>query len=93
MNDIALPSYEGGSSWSEWLQGAAKDALGAYAGAYTTRSSQNYELQRLRIQALGADGALYNEGQPRLPSVAGVNTSTLLLLAGAAAVLFMMSKN
>ena len=93
MNDIALPSYEGSSSWSEWLQGTAKDALGAYAGAYTTRTSNDYELQRLRIQALGADGGLYDEGQPRMASVAGMNSSTLLLLAGAAAVLFMMSKN
>lgn len=92
MSDISLGGYEGGGAFFDWAGGAAKELLNAYTGIYAQNKTQDYEIQKLRIQALGQYG-MYDEGQPIRGTVAGVNSSTLLLLAGAAVVAYMLAKN
>lgn len=82
------------SSWESWIQGVAGNVIGKAADA---QYSQDYELQRLRLQALGENG-YYTEGQPgtlrpgMAGSVAGIPTGTLLLI-GAAVVAIMLLKD
>jgi hypothetical protein len=82
----------GGSTWESWIQGVAGNVIGKAADA---QYSNDYELQRLRLQALGQMG-YYQEGQPGVirttGTVAGFPTSTLLLIGGAVLV-FMMLKD
>lgn len=79
-----------GSAWESWIQGVAGNVIGKAADA---KYSQNYELQRLRLQALG-DMGYYAEGQPGVirqsGTVAGIPTGTLLLIGGAVLVFMLM---
>jgi hypothetical protein len=81
-----------GSTWESWIQGVAGKVIGSAADA---KYSQPYEIQRLRLQALG-DMGYYAEGQPgtiaKTGTVAGIPTGTLLLI-GAAVVAVMLLKD
>lgn len=82
------------SNWESWIQGVAGNVIGKAADK---TYSQDYELQRLRLQALG-DYGYYTEGQPgtirpmRPGMVAGIPTGTLLLI-GAAVVAFVLLRD
>ncbi len=79
----------GGADWGTWFQGVASKVIGAAADA---KYSQPYEIQRLRIQALGADG-IYTEGQPGYlqgGSGQGFNATGLLLIGGAVLLVMML---
>lgn len=79
-----------GSNWESWFQGVAGKVIGS---AVDAKYSQPYELQRLRLEALG-DLGYYAEGQPgtlRQPgTVGGITTGTLLLIGGIALVFVLM---
>jgi hypothetical protein len=76
------------ATWEEWFQSQASKLV-------DTKTTQPYELQRLRLEALG-DMGYYTEGQAgtlRAPgTVAGMTSGTLLLIGGAL-VLFMFMKD
>ncbi len=79
-----------GSSWETWIQGIGSKVIGSAADA---KFSQPYDIQKLRLQQLGAYG-LYNEGQPGMvrygAGIGGISTGTLLLLgAGLLAVMLL----
>lgn len=77
--------------WESWFQNVAGSVINKAADA---QYSQDYELQRLRLQALGETG-FYTEGQTgtvRTAKVAGISPTTLLLIGGAV-VLFMFMKD
>jgi len=81
----------GGADWASWFQGVASKVIGAAADA---KYSQPYEIQRLQIQALGADG-IYTEGQPGFRATGGgqgINGGALLLI-GAAVLLVVLMKD
>ncbi len=78
-----------GSSWESWIQGVGSKIIGSAADA---KYSQPYEIQRLRLQALG-DMGYYSEGQPgmiRPGMVGGMSSGTLLLIGGAVLVFMLM---
>jgi hypothetical protein len=81
-----------GSAWETWFQGVAGSVINKAADAKYT---QNYEIERLRLEALG-DMGYYAEGQPgtirQTGTVAGIPTGTLLLI-GAAVVAVMLLKD
>lgn len=70
-------------SWEDWIQDVGKTVIGAAADAKYT---QPYEVQKLRLQALGEAG-IYDEGQAgayrQAGGIAGMSPSTLLLIGGA----------
>jgi hypothetical protein len=80
------------ATWEEWIQNVGGNLIDKAA---TAEYSQPYEIQRLRLEQLGQMG-YYTEGQPgtlpRAGTVAGLPTSTLLLIGGAV-VLFMFMKD
>lgn len=65
--------------WSEWFQQQAGNVLGA---ATQARYVQPYEVQKLRLQALGEAG-IYEEGQAgtmrQSGGIAGISPSMLLI--------------
>jgi hypothetical protein len=77
--------------WSSWVQGVSKDLIGAAADA---KWRQPYEIERLRLQALGENG-YYEEGQPgtRTPSSGGGGINPTWLLIGGAVLLVVMLKD
>ncbi len=77
----------GGSSWESWIQGVGSKILGSATDA---KFNNQYELQKLQLQQLGAMG-YYNEGQLAMRNGAmGIPTGTLLLLgAGLLAVMLL----
>lgn len=79
-------------SWESWFQGAASTALDKYTSATWV---QPYELQKLKIQALGELGA-YQEGTPSGPSqngtIGGISPG-VLLLGGAALLAVLLLKD
>jgi hypothetical protein len=76
------------ATWEEWFQNQA-------AKLVDTKTTQPYELQRLRLEQLGQMG-YYTEGQtgtvPRPGTIAGMTTGTLLLIGGAV-MLFVFMKD
>lgn len=73
-------------SWSDFLQDAGKTVISKWSDKEFT---QDYEIERLRLQALGQNG-YYNEGQPGTGRVqapetmlGGVTMSPGLLIGGA----------
>ena len=68
------------ASWSSWFQNVAGGVIGKAADATYVRP---YDIQALRLQALGAEG-YYTEGQAgTAPAAAGMSTTTMMLLGGA----------
>ncbi|CDN87492.1 hypothetical protein [Hydrogenophaga intermedia] len=66
--------------WEEWFQNVSSSLLNKAADAKFT---QPYELQKLRLQALGELG-LYNEGQPQTvapQTMFGMSPGVVVLLA------------
>jgi hypothetical protein len=76
--------------WSTWFQNVAGSVIDKAA---TAKYQQPYEIDRLRLQALG-EGGFYTEGQPgaRAP-VGGMNPGTLLLIGGGLLVAFLVLKD
>ena len=54
--------------WEEWFQNVAGSVI---KDASTAKFTQPYEIQKLRLQALG-DLGLYTEGQPQQVAQAGL---------------------
>jgi hypothetical protein len=81
-----------GAGWESWFQGVAGKAIGS---AVDAKYSQPYEIDKLRIQALG-DMGYYNEGQAgtirKAGTIAGIPSGTLLLIGGAV-LLFVLMKD
>lgn len=64
--------------WSTWFQNVS---AGVIDKAAQNRYTQQYEIDRLRLEQLGQLGT-YTEGQPLPPqagTVAGINTSVLII--------------
>lgn len=84
---------ETGNSWESWIQKVGGGVVDKWASATYT---QPYEVQKMRIQALGEQG-YYSEGQPGAASTAqrqGLQLSPMvLLLAGAAVLAVVMLKD
>lgn len=87
MDSIA----DSGSSWEGWFQRVGGNVVDAWASA---TYSQPYEIQKLRLQALGSTGAYYAEGQPTPPrgNLGGI-TPAMLLLGGAALLAVLLLKD
>ena len=67
------------SSWSSWFQNVAGGVIGKAADATYVRP---YNIQELRLQALGSEG-YYTEGKAGTSAAAGgMSTTTLMLLGG-----------
>lgn len=78
--------------WFSWAQDAASGLIKAGANYANNQQQQKYEIEKLKLQALGTDGT-YIEGKPNsTQTVAGISP-TVLLLAGAALVAVMMLKD
>lgn len=78
--------------WGDWFQQQAGSVLDKYA---TAQFTQPYEIQRMQLQAMG-QGGYYTEGQPGMlgsGTIAGMPTSTVLLLGGAALLAIMLLKD
>lgn len=77
-------------SWEEFLQDAGKTIINKWSDQQYT---QDYELQRLRLQALGQTG-YYNEGQPGVGQLTAPATlasmKTALLIGGGVLVLVLL---
>ena len=89
MDDTTVDT--GGSSWADWFQGVAGGVIDkAATAAYVTP----YDIQALKIKSLGGLG-MYQEGQTGIyrPNQGGMNSGTVLLLAGAALVAVLMFKD
>lgn len=75
---------ETGTSWDSWMQQVGGGVIDKWASA---TYQQPYEIQKMRIQALGEQG-YYSEGQPGAVATAqraGFQlTPGVMLLAGAA---------
>jgi hypothetical protein len=68
------------NSWASWFQGVAGNVIGKAADATYVRP---YDIQALRLQALGSEG-YYTEGQPgTAPAAQGMTSTTVLMLGGA----------
>lgn len=81
------------ATWEEWIQGVGQTVVDGYAAQQSASQTQNYELQKLKIEALGQAG-LYTEGQAGIkPATAGGINTTALLIAGAVLLGFMMMKD
>lgn len=81
------------SSWETWIQDQAGSLLQKAADAKFT---QPYEIDRLRLQALG-DLGTYTEGQPNtVPAnqagAFGLSNGALLLIGGGV-LLFLMTRD
>lgn len=75
-----------GNSWETWIQKVGGGVVDKWSTATYT---QPYEVQKMRIQALGEQG-YYSEGQPGAASQAqrqGLQLSPMVLLLAGAAVL------
>lgn len=75
--------------WEEWFQEVGKTVITQAADA---KFKQPYEIERLRLEALGELGT-YTEGQAQQPQASGINTTTMLLIGGAVLLLVVMSKD
>lgn len=72
------------SSWSSWFQNVAGGVIGKAADATYVRP---YDIQALRLQALGDQG-YYTEGKAGTSNTAGaMTTSTMLMIGGGALLL------
>lgn len=66
-------------AWEEWIQNVAGSVI---KDASQAKFQQPYEVQKLRLQALGELG-LYNEGVPQTvaqPTMFGMSQGMVLLL-------------
>lgn len=83
---------QGSGDWFTWAQDMAKQAVSGVLADRNAKRQQDYELAKLRLQALGADGGLYSEGQPKRSAASGDMSGTVLLI-GAALVAVMLLKD
>jgi hypothetical protein len=81
--------------WSDWFQNVAGGVIDKAAAAKYT---QPYEIDKLRLQALGQVG-YYEEGQAGTaataaqPGLFGMSQGATVLLIGGAVLLFVLSKD
>lgn len=78
-------------SWEQWFQDVGSSVINKAAEA---KFVQPYEIDKLRLQALGELG-IYSEGQPQQPArgggLFGLSEGGTLLLIGAGLVAVMMA--
>lgn len=74
-----------GSSWESWIQSAATGLIGGYVA--NKQASNNFELEKLKLQQRGSTGQFFVEGQPTGGSGGGLAISGPMLLIGGAALL------
>lgn len=79
------------ATWEEWIQGVGQTVVEGYAAQQSASQTQNYELQKLKIEALGQAG-LYTEGQAGVRPATASGT-TALMIAAAVLLGFMMMKD
>lgn len=79
------------AEWSEWVQDVGKSVINA---ATEARFVQPYEIDKMRLQALGELG-IYNEGQAgtQRPAEQGITLSPTVLLLGLGVLAVMMLKD
>lgn len=79
------------AEWSEWFQDVGKTVISAAADA---RYTQPYEIDKMRLQALGELG-IYNEGQAgtQRPAEQGLTLSPTVLLLAFGVLAVMMLKD
>jgi hypothetical protein len=77
--------------WATWVQQTAGGLLQAKADA---TYQQPYEIEKLRLQALG-DTGVYNEGQTGVSTTqsTGINTKTALMIGGALVLAIVLVKS
>lgn len=84
---------EQATSWESWIQNVGGGVIDKWA---TATYQQPYEVQKLRIQALGENG-YYSEGQPGTVASAQRQgfalTPGVMLLAGAAVLAVVLLKD
>lgn len=81
-----------GTSWDSWMQQVGGGVIDKWASA---TYQQPYEIQKLKIQALGEQG-YYSEGQPGATSAQRQGfalTPGVMLLAGAAVLAVVLLKD
>lgn len=80
----------GGSNWADWFQGVVGGVVSKAADAQYVKP---YDIQSLRLQALG-NGGYYTEGMPgtQQRTMGGISPG-VLLLAGAAVVAVLLLKD
>lgn len=87
-----MEENQSGSSWETWFQNAAAGVVDKYTSATWV---QPFELQKMRIAALGETG-YYQEGAPSGPvqngTIAGISPG-VLLLGGAALLAVLLLKD
>lgn len=76
--------------WGDWFQQVAG---GVIDKAASNRWTQDYEIEKLKLQQLGQYG-YYTEGQPMQPvgTIGGINTN-VLILGGVVLLAVMMLKD
>lgn len=74
-----------------WAQDAAAGLIKSGVSYANTQQQQRYEIEKLKLEALGTDG-YYTEGQPGAgkSTAAGGISPTVLLLGGVALVAVLM---
>lgn len=83
---------EQGNTWESWIQNVGGGVIDKWA---TATYQQPYEVQKLRIQALGEQG-YYTEGQPGAAQATtqrggfSLSPGTLLLIGGAVLAVVML---
>lgn len=83
--DETTDTTTGSSGWESWFQQIGGQVITAAADA---SYRQPYEIQRMRIQALGEQG-YYTEGKPGVMQ-APTGISPLMLMGGAALLLIVL---
>ncbi len=96
LSDLWNPSRQGmgtstsvganGSSWESWIQ----SAISVYGA--NKQSSNNFELEKLKLQQRGSTGQFFNEGQPT-GGGGGLAMGPLLLIGGVALIAVMLLKD
>ncbi len=76
-------------SWEQWFQDVGKSVIDKAASAKYT---QPYEIDKLRLQALGQLG-YYTEGQAGTQVAPGTNMGPILLIGGALVLVMVMMKD
>lgn len=83
-------------AWEQWFQDVSSSVINKAAEA---KFVQPYEIDKLRIQALGELG-LYQEGQPgaagavqQRPGLFGLSQQATVLLIGGGLLAFLMSRD
>lgn len=78
--------------WFSFVQDAASGLIKGGLNYANTQQQQKYEIEKLKLQALGTDG-VYTEGQANRKTVAGIDPTVLMLGGFALVVVLMLQKD